>query len=130
MGLKPNKRKLRVGGWSSRENTIYLHFMRHNLDDFRTEKSRRTTKVFFRLSKILKKRTPDQCRSHHQKLQMKHKDDVEAIMEEIQMKINKTIAEEYVSSQIRMQYNNTLTKKELRPLPKTGIEDEPSKNDK
>lgn len=80
MGLKPNKKKLRVGGWSSRENTIYLHFMRHNIEDFRTEKTRRTTKVFFRLSKILKKRTPDQCRSHHQKLQMKHKDDVEAIM--------------------------------------------------
>jgi plasmid maintenance system antidote protein VapI len=92
MGLKPSKKKLRVGGWSSKENAVYLEFMRNNISDFTTEKARRTTKVFFRLSKILKKRTPDQCRSHHQKLQMKHKDDIYEIMNEVQIKINKTIA--------------------------------------
>jgi hypothetical protein len=54
-----------------------------------TEKQRRTTKVFFRLSKILKKRTPDQCRSHHQKLQMKHGDNIYAIAHEVRTKIQK-----------------------------------------
>lgn len=77
--------------------------------------------MFFRLSKILKKRTPDQCRSHHQKLQMKYKDDVYAIMGEVQRKINKTIAEEYVSSQIRMQFSNAMLKKELRVTGRTGL---------
>lgn len=83
MGLKPSKKKLRVGGWSGKENAVYLNFMRENVDDFTTEKARRTTKVFFRLSKILKKRTPDQCRSHHQKLQMKHQDNIYEIMREV-----------------------------------------------
>lgn len=79
--------------------------------------------MFFRLSKILKKRTPDQCRSHHQKLQMKYKDDVYAIMGEVQRKINKTIAEEYVSSQIRMQFSNAMLKKELRVTGRTGADE-------
>ena len=100
MGLKPNKKKLRIGGWSTQENQIYLNFVVQNVDDFATEKARRTLKVFHRLSKILKKRTPDQCRSHHQKLQMKHGDNIEAIIEEIKRKIQKGMAEDYVNSKL------------------------------
>lgn len=74
------------------ENQIYLKFMMENINDFMTEKARRTTKVFYRLSKILKRRTPDQCRSHHQKLQMKYQDDLNGIMQEVLRKIQRTIA--------------------------------------
>jgi hypothetical protein len=54
--------------------------MLENTEDFLSEKTRRKKKVFYRLSKILKKRTPDQCRSHHQKLQLRYKDDLMAII--------------------------------------------------
>jgi len=67
--------------------------MMENTRDFLTEKTRRKTKVFYRLSKIMRKRTPDQCRSHHQKLQLKYDDDLYAIMNEVQRKIQKGIAE-------------------------------------
>jgi hypothetical protein len=50
--------------------------MKNNKNDFENEQNRRKNKVFYRLSKILKKRTPDQCRSHHQKLQIKFKDNI------------------------------------------------------
>jgi len=53
--------------------------------------------VFYRLSKIIKKRTPDQCRSHHQKLQLKYRDDLYSIMNEVQKKIQRCMAEEYVN---------------------------------
>lgn len=97
--MKVNKNKLLTGAWNSRENFIYLKFMVDNTEDFRTETNRRKTKVFFRLSKILKKRTPDQCRSHHQKLQLKYKDDLNAIMKEVQTKVHRAIAEDFVSKQ-------------------------------
>ena len=93
MGFKPSKSKITVGEWNYQENQIYLQFMIENINDFLTEKSRRKTKVFFRLSKILKKRTPDQCRSHHQKLQLKYKDDLYSIIGEVHKKIKKSIAQ-------------------------------------
>ena len=106
MGLKPNKKKLRIGGWTTQENQTYLNFILQNIPDFSTEKARRTSKVFFRLSKILKKRTPDQCSSDHQKLQMKHGDNVEAIVEEIQRKVQKGLAEEYINDQMGGQFHS------------------------
>lgn len=68
-----------------------------------TEKSRRKTKVFYRLSKVMQKRTPDQCRSHHQKLQLKFHDNLYAIMREVRRKIQKGLAEEFVDEQHRLQ---------------------------
>ena len=79
--------------------------MMSNIPDFVTEKARRTSKVFYRLSKILKKRTPDQCRSHHQKLQMKHGDNIHEIMGEVQKKIQKSMAEEFVNEHMRIRMN-------------------------
>lgn len=61
--------------------------MEENRIDFETEKNRRRTKIFYRLSKVLKKRTPDQCRSHHQKLQIKYHDNLDLIMEAVKQKI-------------------------------------------
>lgn len=61
--------------------------MLENFHDFNSEYNRRRLKVFLRLSKILKKRTPDQCRSHHQKLQIKFNDDLPSILRELNRKI-------------------------------------------
>jgi len=36
MGLKPNKKKLHIGGWSVQENQMYLDFMLDNMQDFAT----------------------------------------------------------------------------------------------
>ncbi len=57
------------------------------------------------MSKILKKRTPDQCRSHHQKLQIKCQNDLASIMREVNQKIKKAVAEEYVNKQSRVKKN-------------------------
>lgn len=61
-----------------------------NKEHFENERMRRKEKVFYRLSKILKRRTPDQCRSHHQKLQIKYNENLDLIIEEIKTKIERT----------------------------------------
>lgn len=55
-------------------------------EDFNSEPKRRKSKIFNKLSKGLK-RTADQCRSHHQKLQIKFKNDLDAIIEYVWKKI-------------------------------------------
>jgi predicted NodU family carbamoyl transferase len=87
LGLKPNSKKIKSGGWSPYENSLYLRFILKHLQEFETERGRRRNKVFYRLSKILRRRTPDQCRSHHQKLQLKHGENLAAIISEVQRKI-------------------------------------------
>ena len=124
MGLKPNKKKLRIGAWTTQENQIYLNFILQNIPDFASEKDRRSSKVFHRLSKILKKRTPDQCRSHHQKLQMKHGDNIQAIIEEIKRKIQKGMAEDLVNDNIHLPGNPHFQAPiifDKKELPKTGF---------
>lgn len=74
---------LSTGVWGLEENQVYLAFIQENRDDFTSEQARRRRKVFYRLSKLLKKRTPDQCRSHHQKLQLKFRDDIDRIIEHL-----------------------------------------------
>lgn len=103
LGMKVNKKRYSAGSWSSSENYIYYCFMRSNYNDFLTERERRKRKVFFRLSQILKRRTPDQCRSHHQKLQLKFNDDLPTIMNEVNKKIQKSLAEELVNNQYHYQ---------------------------
>jgi uncharacterized membrane protein YheB (UPF0754 family) len=100
--------------------------MIENINDFLTEKSRRKTKVFFRLSKILKKRTPDQCRSHHQKLQLKYKDDLYSIIGEVHKKIQKSIAQEFVDYQHRMHYQPP----QIKDLKHTTVDEEEPKNER
>ena len=70
--------------------------MIQNSQDFISETSRRKTKVFYRLSKILKRRTPDQCRSHHQKLQLKYKKNLKAIIDEIERKVHTCVFQDYL----------------------------------
>lgn len=86
-GLPLKESRVCSGSWSLEENKLYLRFMLENKSDLETEKNRRRTKVFYRLSKVLKKRTPDQCRSHHQKLQIKYNDQLPLILEAVRQKI-------------------------------------------
>ena len=56
--------------WSPQEDTVYIQFMLENMRSFESENLRRTGKVFMQLSKIMEAtRTPNQCKSHHQKMQ-------------------------------------------------------------
>ena len=55
---------------------------------------RRKLTVFNRLSKALVKRTPDQCRSHHQKLQNKFKNNLDSIIDYVRRKLGKMQAAE------------------------------------
>lgn len=91
--------------------------MLENTEDFMSEKTRRKKKVFYRLSKILKKRTPDQCRSHHQKLQLRYKDDLRAIISEVQRKIQTCLVQEFMNSQHPIQRHNLGLVQEKQFLP-------------
>ena len=55
---------------------------------------RRKLTVFNRLSKALRKRTPDQCRSHHQKLQNKFNNDLDQIIDYVRKKLGKMLEAE------------------------------------
>jgi len=45
-----------------------------------TEFIRRSTKVFRKMSSLLRRRDPEQCRSHHQKLVIKFNGDIKGII--------------------------------------------------
>jgi flagellar basal body-associated protein FliL len=85
--------RVTTGSWGLEENKIYLDFLRTYKRDFENEVARRKSTVFNRLSKALRKRTPDQCRSHHQKLQNRFKNNLDEIMEFVRSKIEKLTAE-------------------------------------
>jgi hypothetical protein len=86
-------KRVTIGSWGLEENRIYLNFLESYRKDFNNEVSRRKSTVFNRLSKALRKRTPDQCRSHHQKLQNRFQNDIDAIVDFVKSKISKQILE-------------------------------------
>ncbi len=69
---------------------------------------RRKNRVFYRISKLLRKRTPDQCRSHHQKLFNKHKGNIDEVIKEISGKT-------YDKTEITMGENKTEKLKKTSP---------------
>ena len=54
-----------------------------------TEFIRRSTKVFRKMSSLLRRRDPEQCRSHHQKLSLKYNGDLSALVSNFKAKIDK-----------------------------------------
>ena len=84
-------KRVTIGSWALEENRIYLNFLESYKKDFENEVSRRKSTVFNRLSKALRKRTPDQCRSHHQKLQNRFHNNIEAIIDFVKGKIGKQL---------------------------------------
>lgn len=59
-------------GWSKEENLRYAHFLKENLPLFKTQKKRRSLKVYKLISETVKSRTLIQCKSHHQKMLLKY----------------------------------------------------------
>lgn len=45
--------------------------------------------MFRKISSLLRRRDPEQCRSHHQKLVIRYKGDMKMIIEKLRTKINK-----------------------------------------
>ena len=89
VGLPVEKKRVTTGSWSIQETKIYLKFLEDYTEDFSSETLRRKLTVFHRLSKALRKRTPDQCRSHHQKLQNKFNNDLDAIINFVRGKLSR-----------------------------------------
>jgi adenylate kinase family enzyme len=56
------------GKWSSREQRLYIQFLQENSLEIETKLSRKANKIFKKMSQVIKTRTADQCRSHHQKI--------------------------------------------------------------
>jgi hypothetical protein len=86
-------RRVVHGSWSLQENRTYLLFLSRYHRDFGCEEARRRSVVFNRLSKELHRRTPDQCRSHHQKLQNRFENDIDRIIDFVQHKIKRKMAQ-------------------------------------
>lgn len=61
------KSKIIYKRWTSEENQIYVDFLAKYKEGFCTKESRKSKKVFKRLSSIIGTKTPTQCKSHHQK---------------------------------------------------------------
>ena len=54
--------------WSEKENLKYAEFLQKNRKEFADEVKRRSNRVFKKMQKKIKKRTAEQCRTHHQKM--------------------------------------------------------------
>jgi len=48
---------------------------------------RKELRMFLQLSRAIKTRTPDQCRSHHQKM-IKHHNDLNGIIENLKIRLD------------------------------------------
>lgn len=69
-----SKKNCKEGQWSIEENQLYLEFLEVNKTRFLTHEERKRYRVFEKVSQYLKnKRSPRQCRSHHQKIMKKSK---------------------------------------------------------
>ena len=59
--------------WSLEENKAYVEFLKDNFKAFENEQDRRERKIFLEMSYYLKcTKTPEQCRTHHQKVCKKY----------------------------------------------------------
>ena len=56
------------GKWTEEENVAYFRFLLDERSHFEMPGERKKTQIFMKMSETLVTRTPDQCRSHHQKV--------------------------------------------------------------
>lgn len=64
---------------------MFLNFLKKEKTIISCQKGRKETKIFVRLSAEVKTRSPDQCRSHHQKM-IKHHNDINGIIKYLELK--------------------------------------------
>ena len=77
---------IKSGIWNINEMKAYLKFITRFESHFKGKATRKKKKIFQRMSNFIKSRTAEQCRSHHQKLEIKyetHKRIIECIESEI-----------------------------------------------
>ena len=60
------------GRWTAEERREYYVFLKIYEQFFVSKEHRRNDKVFRMMANHVRTRTPDQCRTHHQKLEFKH----------------------------------------------------------
>ena len=60
------------GRWTGEERREYYVFLKIYEQFFVSKEHRRNDKVFRMMANHVSTRTPDQCRTHHQKLEFKH----------------------------------------------------------
>jgi len=60
------------GKWTVSEQKCYIKFIQANMEEMRCRIKRKSEKVFLQMSKLVKTRSADQCRSHHQKILKYH----------------------------------------------------------
>lgn len=58
------------GRWTQKENADYLKFLLQNSSVFEESAQRKQKHIFLTMAAFLGTRTPDQCRSHHQKVEL------------------------------------------------------------
>ena len=67
------------GLWNSIEQAAYIKFLKEKKPEMDVSTLRRSHKIFILMSKEVKTRSADQCRSHHQKIIKYHNTVDEAI---------------------------------------------------
>jgi hypothetical protein len=60
------------GKWSATEQRHYVSFLENNLSEMKSRAARKSQKVFLQMSRLVRTRTAEQCRSHHQKVLKSH----------------------------------------------------------
>ena len=70
---KKTSKKINYGTWNKKENQQYEKFLLKHIKIFSDDiLIRRKKKIHVLMSKSIKTRTPEQCRSHHQKMMLNH----------------------------------------------------------
>lgn len=59
--------------WTYEENQQYILFLEENKKSFDDEQTRRFSKIFLEMSLNMLNKSPEQCRTHHQKALRKYK---------------------------------------------------------
>ena len=67
------------GLWTPIEQVAYINFLKERKPEMDISTLRRSQKIFIMMSKVVKTRSADQCRSHHQKIIKYHNTIEEAI---------------------------------------------------
>lgn len=61
------------GNWKKDEEARFMEHMLKHDEIYRDKDLRRTHKIFKKMGKFVRTRSSEQCRSHHQKLELKLK---------------------------------------------------------
>ncbi len=60
--------------WTKSEIFIFVDELKRNIKNFMNEQTRRSKRVFIRMSKLIRNKTPLQCRNKFKELLLKLKD--------------------------------------------------------